>query len=69
MRIGNVEINSRSMGQESECSDFEADFLPDKADFRRNTTGILRKYDEDPAENPLKDGRLGLLSQAPKESV
>ena len=55
----------RSLGQKSECSDFEADFLPGKADFRGNTSGISRKYDEEPAENPPKDGRLGLLSKAP----
>ena len=54
-----------SLGQKSECSDFEADILPGKADFRWNTTGISRKYDEEPVEIPPKDGRLGLLSQAP----
>ena len=59
-------MDARSLGQKSECSDFEAEFSPDKADFRRNTTGISRKYDEEPAEIPPKDGRLGLLSQAPK---
>ena len=58
--------SARSLGQKSECSDFEAEFLPGKADFRRNTTGISRKYDEGPAEIPPKDGRLGLLSQAPR---
>ena len=58
-----------SLGQKSECSDFEAEFLPSKADFRRNTTGISRKYDEEPAEIPPKDGRLGLLSQAPRNTL
>ena len=57
---------ARSSGQKSECSDFEADFLPNKADFRRNTTGISKKYDKELAENPSKDGRLGFLSRAPK---
>ena len=60
-------LSPRSLGHKSECSDFEADFLPGKADFCRNTTGISKKYDEDPAENPPKDGRLGLVSNAPEE--
>ena len=42
---------------------------PSETDFRRNTTGLSRKYDEAPAENPPKDGRSGLLSKVPKMCV
>ena len=56
-----------SVGHKSKCSDFEADFLADKADFHSKTTGISRKYDEAPAKNPPKDGHLGLVFDAPTQ--